>query len=433
MARRRLSAIFCLLAVGTLPAQAEEPKESDSSFDVGSFEKKPFEINGYVESKWQHFLFDRDSALFGVNRYADRDKTGGDQFNETLHLEGTYRAGIATFHAAGEATGAWDDFGTTRDATLFEATMALQPDPGATLEIGKKALKWGKGYAWNPVGFVERPKDADDPTVAREGFTMITGDLIASFDGPVRTVGFTPVVVPVEGSVNEDFGSEDGFNFAAKLYLLAWDTDIDLMALAGDGKTTRYGFDFSRNVTTNFEVHGEWAFVNDSQRTVVQSGGLSRRVTEDAQNWLVGARYLTESDTTIIAEHYHQGTGFTTAESESFYDLAHGAVASGSPSLLSRALAASKAGYGRSTPGRDYVYLRVSQQEPFGVLYWTPALTSIVNAGDGSFSVTPELAYTGIENLDLRLRLGYLHGGRNDEFGEKQNDYRLELRVRYFF
>jgi hypothetical protein len=82
---------------------------------------------------------------------------------------------------------------------------------------------------------------------------------------------------------------------------------------------------------------------------------------------------------------------------------------------------------------RRYLYLRLSQKEPFDILYFTPALTVIANLDDGSRSVAPELLYTGITNLELRLRLFFLSGDRLTDFGEKQNDRRLELRARYYF
>ena len=82
---------------------------------------------------------------------------------------------------------------------------------------------------------------------------------------------------------------------------------------------------------------------------------------------------------------------------------------------------------------RNYVYLRASQKEPFDILYFTPALTTIVNVGDRSVVVIPELTYSPRTNLELRLRGVALVGDRRTEYGEKQNDYRLELRVRYYF
>jgi hypothetical protein len=48
---------------------------------------------------------------------------------------------------------------------------------------------------------------------------------------------------------------------------------------------------------------------------------------------------------------------------------------------------------------KDYLYLRISQKEPFNILYFTPAITSIVNVNDKSLSISPELLYTGITNL----------------------------------
>jgi hypothetical protein len=47
--------------------------------------------------------------------------------------------------------------------------------------------------------------------------------------------------------------------------------------------------------------------------------------------------------------------------------------------------------------------------------------------------VIPELTYSPRTNLEVRLRAVALVGERRTEYGEKQNDYRLELRVRYYF
>jgi len=89
--------------------------------------------------------------------------------------------------------------------------------------------------------------------------------------------------------------------------------------------------------------------------------------------------------------------------------------------------------YGRPNPMRDYLYLRASRKEPFDILYFTPAVTWIYNLDDRSFSLSPELLYSGVNNLELRLKATALVGDRLSEFGEKQNDYKLELRVRYYF
>ena len=105
----------------------------------------------------------------------------------------------------------------------------------------------------------------------------------------------------------------------------------------------------------------------------------------------------------------------------------------GDPSLINRANNLSQGNYGRMTPETNYLYLRISQKEPFDILYFTPAITMIGNIDDKSFSITPEFLYTGITNLELRLRAGVIVGSRGSEFGEKPNDYRIDFRIRYYF
>ena len=61
------------------------------------------------------------------------------------------------------------------------------------------------------------------------------------------------------------------------------------------------------------------------------------------------------------------------------------------------------------------------------------ALTAIVNLQDKSYSVAPELLYTGVRNLELRARAIFLNGGAGTDFGEKQNERRIELQARLYF
>ena len=118
----------------------------------------------------------------------------------------------------------------------------------------------------------------------------------------------------------------------------------------------------------------------------------------------------------------------------SFIDNAYETfAATGNDSLLQKALNLTEGNYGRMNPMRDYLYVRISQKEPFDILYFTPSVTGILNLNDKSFSLSPELLYTGITNLELRLKTALLSGQGNSEYGEKQNDYRAELRVRYYF
>jgi hypothetical protein len=231
--------------------------------------------------------------------------------------------------------------------------------------------------------------------------------------------------------------TKDQVNVAAKLYLLLYDTDIDFIYSTGGSKTTRLGMDFSRNITTNLELHGELAFIEDFTKIVVGSNGNVFNKDYDATSYLLGMRYLSGRLTTYLLEYYHNGTGYTQSEMNDFFSFVNKGysqfLTTGNPSLISRASNLAQGNYGRNTPGTDYLYLRISQQEPFDILYFTPAITMIMNLEDQSFSLTPELLYTGITNWEFRLKTFFITGRGNSEFGEKPNDFKIEFRVRYFF
>jgi len=262
-------------------------------------------------------------------------------------------------------------------------------------------------------------------------------DYIKSFNGSLKTVSFTPVLVPVYGDMNRDFGEAGHLNFAAKLYFLFLDTDIDFMFLSGASKERRYGFDFSRNVTSNFEIHGELARIKDFKKISVARDGALLKTESDPLSALLGLRYLNSMDTTCILEYYHNDAGYREMEMRDFFTFADEGydafLSGGADSLIKRAQALATSGYGRLNPMRDYLYLRISQKEPFDILYFIPAVTWIFNPEDRSFSLSPELLYTGITNLELRLKGTVLEGDEFSEYGEKQNDYKIELRIRYYF
>ncbi len=432
MRARLLASCAAAFLAGSAIAQGEEKY----SFDIGKFEKKPFELSGYAELRAESFRLNPDGAFYKLNFYNQAARTRLDRNTGALELSGVYRQGIATFNATAHGEVSRDDLQSSERARMYEAYFTLEPSNGVRFEAGKRALRWGKGYAWNPVGFVERPKDPNDPELSREGFTLLGGSFTRSFDGPLQTVTFSPLLVPTSGGRNKDFGTGNHANPAARLSVLYRDTDIDFMILGQGARGTRYGFDFSRNLSTNLEFHGEWARIHSSSKPVLGAGGAGTQQTSDATSYLVGLRYLTERETTWIVEYYHNGTGYSRDQMRAYLSFAHSAydqfLATGSTTGLERA-GALQTSYARANPMRRYLYVRASQKEPFDILYFTPAVTAIFNLDDKSYSIAPELAYTGITNLDLRLRFFAIQGARLSDFGEKQNDRRIELRMRYYF
>lgn len=426
----------CVLALCTALLSAPAAGADDYNFDAGQFEKKPFELNGYAELRADRFWLNRENALYQLNFFDSETRSQLNRATGALELSGLYRAGIASVQATVHGEAMRDELGHEGEAKFYEGYLTLEPATGTRLEAGKRVLRWGKGYAWNPAGFIERPKDPNDPELSREGFVLLAGSYTRSYDGPLKTVTFTPLLVPTADNLNEDFGTGDHANPAARLSLLAYDTDVDVVVLGTGARSARYGFDFARNLTTNLELHGEWARITDATKPVLNASGVVATQTRDATSYLLGMRHLSARDTTTIIEYYYNSAGYTGQEMRDYFTFVHSGyaqfLATGDSTLLTRARGVQSA-YLRPTPMRRYLYLRVSQKEPFDILYFTPALTVIANLDDGSTSVAPELTYAGVTNLDLRLRLFFLSGGRLTDFGEKQNDRRMELRMRYFF
>ncbi len=429
------SALFLFCFFGGAALAAEE-----YTFDLSEIEKKPYRMGGYLEFRPVLFGLDQDAAFYKLNLFDEKVGDTITQYNERLWIDANIQKGIADFYLQLSADFQQSSvFDSTSKMNAYQGYLSLKPSSTLTMDMGKKTSKWGKGYAWNPAAFVDRPKDPDDPELALEGFVIASADYIRSFSsGPLKTFSFTPVILPSYGDMNDDFGETDHVNFAAKAYFLLYDTDIDLMFLAGGSKTPRYGFDFSRNIGTNLEVHGEFAFIRNFTKPLVDANGKITSVTYDAVNFVLGTRYLSPLNTTYILEYYYQGTGYSSEEISNFYGFIDEGydifLSNGATQALAKARSlAQQGGYGRFTPETNYLYLRVSQAEPFDILYFTPSLTWIHNLSDRSFTITPELLYTPITNLELRLKTGFLVGSSDSEFGGKQNDYRLEFRVRYYF
>ena len=412
--------------------------EDAYKFDLSETEKKPYNFGGYVEFKPVLYGLDHDAAFYKLRFYNNPQGQSLPEANGRVQLEGSYEKELYRIYVKTN-TDLKDSSpdGFSEHSVFYEAYASLKPSPSLKIDAGKKTMKWGKGYAWNPAAFVDRPKDPDDPELGLEGFIVATADYIKSFDGPLKTFSFTPVILPVYDHINDAFGSSNKLNFAGRFYFLLYDTDIDLMFMTGGSRPDRYGMDFSRNITTNLEIHGEYAYIRNARKTTLDANGNMAAVEADAQSYLAGIRHLTTFDLTTIVEYYHNGAGFSDEELNNYFAFTSRAYnlyqSTGKVTALSNAKNLADGGYGKSSSGEDYLYVRISQKEPFDILYFTPALTWMMNLNDRSYSLTPELLYTGFTNWELRFRTAFIAGARNTEFGEKQNDYRVEFRVGYYF
>ncbi len=434
--KKVFSLAYLSLLLGVWLAAPLVSLAEDYSFNLDEFEKKSFSWGGYAELKWDHSSVNQDGA-FALLEFYDNERSDLDRLTSTVHLGGNYNKGMVDFNWLLQADAQKDQIDSEQDLDVFSAYASIKPSPAVTMQLGKKSVKWGKGYAWNPVGFINRHKDPNNPEDTLEGYIGAGVDLIKSFPGKLQTLALTSVVLPVRDDLNDDFGEQDHINIAAKLYLLYWDTDIDFVYFTGDSRSTRYGVDFSRNLATNFEIHGEVAHVPEQKIKTLNNSGQLESHEMAATSYLLGLRYLTENDITTILEFYHNGAGYSEAEMDRFYQLVSDATTqynnTGDDSLYKKASNVSKSGFAKPQSGRNYIYAKITQKEPFELLYLTPGITTIFNLDDESYTLTPEIVYTGFTNWEIRARYAQINGGKFTEYGEKLNESRFELRVRYYF
>jgi hypothetical protein len=435
---RAISVISLLVLL--LPAVwAAFAEAAEYDFDIPEADQKPYELGGRLELRYLNHFLDSDAARYKLSYYNDDPGSYSQQWGALTEIRGAYRSGILQAnlltHHEWEHTEEEEEWINE----LCEGYLSLTPTAQITLEAGKKSILWGKGYAWNPTGFINRPKDPDDPELNLEGRSMLGVDIVESLSTTgFGNLGLTAYLLPVvDDWANPELGQDGDIFYAFKLYLLWKETDLDFIFFDGPDQPAGYGFDFSKNLAENIEAHGELAVKPDAQRIVLDDTGRANVSRKEQLSYLLGLRYLNAYDTTFIAEYYHNGAGYSRSELDDFFAYQDKAytqrLSNNDPAIMARADRATRPYYSQRNFGQDYFYLKTTQKEPFDILYLNPWLATIVNLTDFSFNLQPGLTWAPVTNLQLDLRIGIPVGPPGTEFGEKQDSLRPELRLDWYF
>ncbi|MEW5721677.1 MAG: hypothetical protein AB1896_01115 [Thermodesulfobacteriota bacterium] len=428
-----------MLALFLLVFWAGEGRAQEYDFDVPGTERKSFELGGWVEFRYLQHYFDSASSRYKLSYYDDDPGDYTQEGKVATEIKAGYRRGVLQANLLTHHELIKTDPDEEWNNEVYEAYLSLAPAAPLTLEAGKKTTLWGKGYAFNPAGFVNPPKDPDDPELNLEGRTILSADFIKSFtSGSLSNLGLTALLLPViDDWANAELGGDGDINYALKLYLLWRNTDLDFIYFGGTNQPDSYGFDFAKNLSPNFEVHGELAFLRDVRRTVLNEYGRVSSSRDDQLSYLLGLRYLNAYETTFIAEYYHNGAGYNRSEVEDFFSYQEKAYrqwqAIGNSAVMQRANLLTRPYYRQRNFGQDYFYLKITQKEPLDILYLNPWLAVLANLQDFSYNLQLGVSYAPVTNLELNLRVGIPLGPSGTEFGEKQDSFQPEFWVRYYF
>lgn len=417
---------FWLLYFLIVPLIASSQEEFDSSTN-----EKKLEWNGNLDVKYSLLKMSQTSPTYQLQFYNSKDISRYlSQYRIEPYLNAEYKSGSLGFFMKTHATYFSDEEATV---DLFEAYARYSPTFSISMQLGKSVYNWGKGYAFNPVGYVNPLKDPENPELAQAGILSANVEYIKSFSsGSLQTFAAQALIIPAINTINNRFGEAKYTDVAAKLYFLFLDTDIDLMIYQGSRNPKRYGFDVSKNIMENLEFHTEFSLTRNADRYFIDNGILNRKYG-DIYSYLIGIRYLNEWNTTVIAEYYHNGFGMSKNEFESYQNYLLKGIAIGTPDAIQQTLGINQTYFKSNTLMRDYLYVKLTQPEPFDWLYFTPSIYTIYNLQDNSFLLSANFIYKPETNLEFIIWHTYMFGKDTSEFGSRQVEQKIELWMRVYF
>lgn len=404
--------IFALGSATVCRAQ----KDDLYSFDADEFLKKTWEWKGELTLTTTAKHFNTDSVFYPI-KFPNKDRTDTIEADLLLSLESRWDWEWSRMIVAGDGEIRRSDLEETDDenTVLREGYWQIKLSESGSIDIGKRLLRWGKGYAFNPVAFLEWPKNPEDPEASREGLWMIQGVWIFGGLSMFENSSATLVYLPVEENLNDDFQTDpDRERFwGLKLYALIGTTDIDLYFLGKDKQDkTDWGIDFAANITSNFEVHGEFAAIYEDESDNTLS--------------LLGLRYLTEKDVTWTVEGYRDSSGLTREESKHLLQSVPLSPVATAKKTLARFQQT-------RTLNQNYGYVKASIKEPFNWLYFTPSATWLINLDDSSYSTNIQASYVPSNNWAFLLTWQNMAGDTSTQYGENLVRNKTALEVTFSF
>jgi len=400
-------------------------------FDIPLAEETRIELNGNLDAKWSMMQTRKSSPFFRLQFYDNSEKSDYlSQYRLDFYLDGIYRHKQVGFFMRTFYEYAKEE---PLSPHFFELYGSLNLSPRLSMNIGKRRFNWGKGYAFNPVGYVNAEKDPENPDLALAGKTSVYLNYNRSFKfNFLQNFSLGAILLPPEAEINQKFASADKIGAALKLYFLLKNIDIDLMTVLKKDKSQQMGLDLSTNLWENLEIHSEYSYAyNEIKHLIVDD--LVSQYKIDGGSYLLGLRYLNRFNTTLIAEYYHNNSGMSKSEFTSYINYLQNSIESDIPEMINSTKLNMSTHFRSKTLMQDYLYLKLIQPEPFSWLYTSISMFTIYNIDDKSFLFSPQLSFKPYTNCEVLIWPFLFFGGNDTEYGSKQFEKKIELWMRFYF
>lgn len=430
----RVLIVLLLFVLGLSSSQAQDLSVIASEEDLPESTEPELKHSGNFIGKWFYLYSNKDSAPFNIQFYNQADELQLSYYRAELYYNGDYVNRNVGFHLKTHVLYRGED---EVEFSLLEGYNSLNIAYKYAVMAGKRRYTWGKGYAWNPVGYINSEKDPVEPQLIREGRLSSSFEYIKSFNSnKIRTMSFDFVVLPPPPEIKNVFGSWNKTVLAAKMYSLLYDTDIDIMSSYSEQNPKQIGMDVSRNIQENIEIHGELSYFMDKTRYLNRSAEPYSLYSHERNgfSYLAGLRYLTSVNLTLLCEYYHDDAGMTESEFTDHFNYLRYIYRTGDNDLIQESKEVIWDYFSAATLGRNYLYVNLTQKEPFGVLYLTvsPAMC-IYNVDDSSMLLIHELNYKPFTNYEMILRAISAFGTSNSEFANRGPKRKIEFWLSVYF
>ena len=400
----------------------EIPEEPDTA---------KLEISGNLDAKWGILKTNTASPIYGI-QFFGQDKL--DEYLSRYRLD-FYLNGDYSYKKVGFTMRTFSQYTKEEpvDLSFFELYGSLNLSPRFTLSIGKRRYNWGKGYAFNPVGYVNVEKDPENPDLALAGKNSFYLNYNRSFSSNlIQNLSLAAIVLPKEADILEKYSEFDDLSASLKLYVLTNNIDLDVMFFSGPNQIRRYGVDFSTNLQENIEIHGELSYGVNEEMHVIRDNVAQINKT-DGFSHLLGLRYLNTWNLTVIAEYYHNNRGLSKLDYQEYQAYLLNNLNSGDADTIGATRSVINSSFSSKNLMRDYLYLKASLPEPFDLLYSSVSLFTIYNLNDNSFMLSPQIGYKPFTNAEILLWPSFFWGADNSEYGSKPFHSKIEMWFRFYF
>lgn len=317
--------------------------------------------------------------------------------------------------------------------SLRECAFDYSLSDAVDITIGKKILKWGTGYAFNPTGVGEPQRSPSDPS---DRLGQNEGSKLASVEFFAGNSSLT--FVYVNDSRIESWAWHWGTQeFAMRAYTFASGLDLSLVGHYREGDRLELGTNWSYVVGNNLELHGEFlgkqgssalyhqTIATDDDQQIYSSYpylAMYDHSSEIFYKFLVGGQFTFENGINIAIEFYRNTEGLSTTQWQRWMkfvkfqsDIQRGLIPM-SPELVGPSRYNLLWALQTLSPRgamQDYCFGR----EYWGIERWGIELIQFLNAQDLSAVIIPTVSFKLSDNFSSYGRLSVFTGKSESEFG----------------